>query len=255
LKSSTEGNATAMQNCGHKADFSTLFNNFELVSIVNLPDRVDRRRQMESQLYKLGVAPTAGHLEFFPAIRVATLDDWPSLGARGCFLSHYAILKRARDRHMRNILIMEDDCEFAPITRAFEHQIVTALGESPWDIVYLGHREQLGVFGPVSLVPWPQPVICAHLYAINGNILDRLVDFLEQVMRRPEGHPQGGPQHYDGALTMFRAQNKDVITLLAAPSIAGQRSSRSDVSIRWFDQVPGLRTAINGLRTIRHRVR
>lgn len=234
---------------------SIILSYFELVSIINLPDRADRRREIESQLNRLGSAANHGSIEFFPAIRVSATDDWPSRGARGCFLSHYTVLKQARERGLRNILVMEDDCEFKPVKAEFEHEIVRTLSESTWDIVYLGHREQSDVSGTPTLISTREPISCAHLYAVNGTLLDRLIRFLEQVMHRPEGHPEGGPQHYDGALTMFRAQNKDVVTLIAVPGLAGQRSSRSDIHGRWFDQVVGLKTLANGLRRTIRRVR
>lgn len=234
---------------------SSLLSYFEHISIINLPDRVDRRREMESQLIKLGSVPEAGRVEFFPAFRPTAKDDWPSLGARGCFLSHYKVLKQARERKLRNILVLEDDCEFKPALVEFQQDIVRILSETPWDIVYLGHAARPLASGTPTLTPWQGPLMLAHLYAVNHTILDRLIAFLEQVMQRPEGHPDGGPQHYDGALTMFRAQNKDVITLIAAPNLAGQRSSRSDIHGRWFDRVPVLRTAVNGLCQFTRRVR
>jgi len=205
---------------------------------------------MERELNKIGLPPKAGHVEFFPAVRATAVDDWPSLGARGCFLSHYAVLKQALKRGLHNILIMEDDCEFASTTEEFEPQMVRTLQASAWDIVHLGHCEKPEVSGPPTLIRWDRPTMGAHLYAVNLSALGRLINFLEQVMQRPDGHPEGGPQHYDGALTMFRAQNKDLVTLIAAPSIAGQRSSRSDIQGRWFDRVPGLRNAVNGVRRI-----
>lgn len=234
---------------------SIILSYFEFVSIINLPYRVDRRREIESELKRLGSAPNPGSVEFFPAIRVSARDDWPSLGARGCFLSHYTVLKQARDRGLRNILVMEDDCEFKPVIAEFEHEIVRTLSESPWDIVHLGYSEQPHVSGTPTLESTPRPITCTHLYAVNGTIFDRLIDFLEQVMQRPDGDPEGGPQHYDGALTMFRAQNKDVVTLIAKPSLAGQRSSRSDIHSRWFDQIAGLRTVANELRRTIRRAR
>ena len=56
-------------------------------------------------------------MEFFPAVRVTAVDDWPSLRARGCFLSHYAVFKRPLERRLQNILVMEDDYEFASTTK------------------------------------------------------------------------------------------------------------------------------------------
>ena len=146
---------------------------------------------------------------------------------------------------------MEDDCEFAPTTEAFELETVRTRRESLWDIVYLGHFEKPEVSCPPTLIRWHRPLMSSHLYAVNQSALGRLVNFLEQVIQRPEGHPEDGPQHYDGALTMFRAQNQDLVTLIAAASIARQRSSRSDVyDGRWFDRVPGLRAAAIRVRRI-----
>jgi hypothetical protein len=48
--------------------------------------------------------------------------------------------------------------------------------------------------------------------------------------------------HVDGAYSMFRARRPDVVTLVASPSLGGQRSSRSDITAnRWYDRQPGLR--------------
>lgn len=46
---------------------------------------------------------------------------------------------------------------------------------------------------------------------------------------------------WNSALNMFRMQNADVVTLLAAPSLAHQRSSRSDIFEHWYDRVFGLK--------------
>ncbi len=238
-----------------RSEASVLLSHFEHISIINLPDRADRRKEMESELRQLGSTPKAGLVEFFPALRATAKDDWPSFGARGCFLSHYTVLKQARERGLRNILVLEDDCEFAQLLVEIQRNIVKTLSETPWDFVHLGHSERPAATETPALVRWYGPVMCTHLYAVNHAVLDRLVTFLEQVMQRPEGHPEGGPQHYDGALAMFRAQNEDLVTLLAAPNLARQRSSRSDIHGRWFDQVPGLRAAVNGLRKVSRRVR
>ena len=48
----------------------------------------------------------------------------------------------------------------------------------------------------------------------------------------------------DGALTWFRRAHPEIRTLLVSPSVAGQRSSRSDLSPRPWDRVPGVRDAV-----------
>ena len=70
---------------------------------------------------------------------------------------------------------------------------------------------------------------------------------------RPAGSKLGGPMGMDGSLSWFRRENPDVITLMAAPPLASQRSTRSDLSPRWFDRVPMLRHAAERAREWRRR--
>jgi len=207
---------------------------FDRLSVINLVNRRDRRREVEAQLRRIGIDPTHERVEFFSAIRPSARENWPTIGARGNFLSQYTVLKRARDHKVRNILILEDDCDFKSTLLNFQKELIDALAALRWDLVHLGHMEQTEASQPPHLVPWQAGVYGAHLYALNHSILDRAVRYLELVAGRPADHPLGGPQYYDGALTMFRAQNPDVVTLIASPSLAIQRSSRSDVTPRWL---------------------
>ena len=74
--------------------------------VINLEDRTDRRAEMEQQLRRVG-----WQAAFVPAIRPADAADFPSVGARGCFLSHLATLNRPAGGH---VLLMEDDLDFVP---------------------------------------------------------------------------------------------------------------------------------------------
>jgi GR25 family glycosyltransferase involved in LPS biosynthesis len=243
------------------ASDSPLLRFFDRVSIVNLPQRRDRRREIEAQLRMIGIDPNHERVEFFPAIRPAAQEDWPTIGARGCFLTHHAILQKARDHRLQNILVLEDDCDFTPSLVTFQEELIGMLAAERWDVVYLGHL--LDSFHPDStqarhkprLIPWSASVPGSHCYALNSTMLDRAVTFFGLVAERPEGHPLGGPQHYDGALSMLRWQHQDAITLIASPALAVQRSSRSDVTGRWFDAVPGLRSAAGMSRRLRRRVK
>jgi glycosyl transferase family 25 len=229
---------------------------FARIEIINLPDRRDRRHEMLSQLKQIGLSPLPGRVEFFSARRPTTRGDWPSVGARGCFLSHYEILRRARDEGLRNILIFEDDCDFAPNFPNQQCRLTQTLSETTWDMLYLGHREHMDSNGAISLLAWSRPLMTAHAYAVNGVALHRLVRHLENVMHRPSGHPEGGRQHFDGALSTFRAQNGDIKTVIVGPSVCTQRSSRSDIyQNRWFDRAWGIRSMAGKLRSIRRTLR
>ena len=45
----------------------------------------------------------------------------------------------------------------------------------------------------VLLKPYTLGIQTTHFYGVNGQILDRLIAFLEQLQQRPNGHPDGGP--------------------------------------------------------------
>ena len=60
--------------------------------VINLPYRTDRRSEMQRELSRIG-----WNAQFFPAIRPASAGSFSSIGAHGCFLSHLAVLKAARN--------------------------------------------------------------------------------------------------------------------------------------------------------------
>ena len=224
---------------------------FSAVYIVNLPERSDRRSEMEAELKKVNLSYQEKKIVVFPAIKPADQGKFPGIGARGCFLSHLEILKKAREDQADSVLIMEDDLAISPKLQPFLPLIKDKLSQENWSLLYLGHVVPVESGNNLNLVNYNQPLLTTHFYAVNGKILDRLVDFLETVKERPAGHPLGGPMHYDGALNTFRQQNPDIITLLSVPNLGSQRSSRSDVaSARWFDKAPGISFIVAELRKI-----
>ena len=224
---------------------------FQRVYVVNLPERKDRRKLIVKELDEAGIPLTPHRVEIFPAIRPDEAGGFPSIGARGCFSSHVAILKQAKQQGLNNILIVEDDLEISAKFRTDQAVFIQQLCQQDWDFVYFGHVEEVGEKSPVALIPLPfsKGVMTTHFYAINGRVFDRLLRFLEELQQRPPGHPKGGPMHLDGAYSTFRSQNPDVVTLIATPNLGWQKSSRSDISPNWFDRVPGLRQLAGAART------
>jgi len=228
-----------------------LFDLFDCVMIMNLPNRSDRRKEIRRELVRVGWNPDDPRITWFPAVDPRTAGGYRNPGARGCFLSHIAVLNLARNAGCRRILVLEDDCDFAPDFVERQGQFADWLTSSPWGIAYLGHVEPLS--GQPRLVPWPAEtrVAMTHCYAAAGDVLLRLPRYLEAITLRPPGSPDGGPMSIDAGFSWFRRQNPDVVTVLAVPSLAQQRSSRSDLSPRWFDRVPGLSVAAQTARGIR----
>jgi glycosyl transferase, family 25 len=234
-----------------KVEHPTILDYFDAVRVINLISRPDRRRAIARELTQHGMPWQSGKVEVFDAVRPDEAAGFASPGTHGCFLSHLGLLKRARhDGHSR-VLVMEDDLQLSKRFGALEEPIVDALSAADraggWDIVYLGHlidpplpRAEL----PMLVRYHAEPILQAHLVGFNESILDRLITFLEGLLQRPPGHPDGGPMHYDGALNFFRARNADVRTLVANPVLGWQRSSRSDISPKWFDRGPVLGGAV-----------
>ena len=238
---------------------------FERVFILNLPDRSDRRREMTAELYAVNFpAPSplgqpGSHVSFFPGSRVTELANFPSLGARGCFLSHLAILKHAHREKLSSVLILEDDMTFSPLVPRFDHRLAHMATGKNWDFAYFGHvlpqTPADRAEGPITFEPSRVHVVCAHFYAVRSTILPQLIDWLEIIQTRTPGHPDGGPMHVDGAYNEFRERNPHVTTLIAHPSLGRQRSSRSDIaSLKWFDRTPVLKQGVSLLRSMKNRL-
>ena len=229
-----------------------LFRSFDRAFLINLPERTDRLRDMQAQLRRIGVS-TADGVEYFKGIVPVRQDNWPSIGARGNFLSHYNVLRQARDRGLQSVAVLEDDCDFPPYFATVQERFAEQLATVDWGIVFFGHVEHIPVRAGPYLWPMDDRSITQHFYAVHSRVLGRMVAYLEEVIARPSGHPLGGPQYIDGAFSMFREQNPDVVTLLAIPSLGWQRSSRSDLHPRWFDRPRSPRGLVNWLRGYRRR--
>jgi hypothetical protein len=228
---------------------------FACTYIINLPERKDRRKAILGELQQVGMPLAPGKVELFPAVKPKDKLGFPSIGALGCFLSHYRILSEAQRRGLANVLIVEDDLMILPELQSYWETFHANLKSTNWGIVYLGHIEDVPESSPPQLAPFNQPVITSHFYAVNGPVIPRLVEYLAQVQTREEGDPLGGPMHLDGALTMFRQANPDVLTLIAYPNLGKQRPSRSNVNCRWYERLPVVQQAADLGRLMRDRLR
>ncbi len=210
---------------------------------INLKSRTDRRREMDRMLKRAGLADPPGWVEYFPGVKVDSAEGFPNAGARGCFLGHLGVFKKALDEGLPNVLVMEDDLEITPEFLDRADAIVDELRRREnWGFAYFGHilndEPHHDPVVPLRLVTGP--VSMGHFYALNGPVIPRLIEYFEAVLTRPPGHPDGGPMFNDGACSMFRERNPDVLTLVAQPNMGRQRSSRSDISAQWFDKLPGV---------------
>ncbi len=234
----------------------TLFDAFERIVVINLPHRRDRRREILAELGSAGVAADDPRLQFFTAIRPMDAGSFPSIGARGCFMSHLGVIEAALRDGVTRLLILEDDLQFKPVVCHVQPTLEARLLQDDWDFAYFGHVELLG--GDPLAPQWlsiETPLVCAHFYGLSGRVLPGLRDYLKSCLLRPAGHPDGGAMHVDGALSMFRARQQ-AVTLIVAPSLGRQRSSCSDIyPYRWYDRWPLAKTMVAIARRLKNRTR
>lgn len=227
---------------------------YDRTYVINLEDRIDRRRQVSAEVRRVGFAED--RVEIFSARRPDGPGPFPSTGARGCFESHLAVLRQARDRGLANVLVLEDDVVFSPELPAAEEELLAPLSGMSWDLVHFAYGPEQATdeaagarFG---LYPFFRDIIWTTCYGVNGRALGLLIPFLETLVRRRPGHYLGGPMPIDGAYNVFRWQYPQIVRLIAIPPIAHQRASRSDVfpDLGWYDRLPVARSLAGAARDL-----
>ncbi len=200
---------------------------FGPIRVINLADRKDRRDEMTGELARIGLS--AGDYQFHIAHRPADRGEFPTVGVRGCFESHLAVIRQIAEGPDDMGLLLEDDCDFTPHLA----QGIAAAEAEDWDIFYGFYPGQDARSVPVGngLIRLfaEEQIICAHFMAIRRNTARAMVPYLEGILSRPEGHPEGGAMHVDGAYNWFRRLNPDVRVLATKPAIAVQRPSQSNI--------------------------
>jgi glycosyl transferase, family 25 len=214
--------------------------------VINLEHRADRRIAMEKQLSRI-----SWNAEFFLAIKPQSAGDFPSIGARGCFLSHLSVLKKSLNTGVQLLVILEDDVNFSSDFIERWKQSISILGALEWSIFYPGHVLD-GLPPGLSRISPDTGVRCSHFMVINGRAISTLITGLEKVLSRPAGHPLGGPMHVDGAYSTIRMHDHSLITYAHFPALGYQRPSRTDIGeLKWFDSVPTLRPIVEFARKLK----
>jgi hypothetical protein len=234
---------------------SDLLDVYERIYVINLPSRSDRRVEMAEQLQRIGLRLGSPRVRLFAAIRPADAGAFPSRGARGCFMSHLGVLREAAADRLARVLILEDDCNFSD---DFSQQAPAALARaaSAECAIFYGGG-QLGPLPPSTEaaveIPPNEAVGTTHFVGFDAAAARMAVPYLEAMLGRPAGDPQGGPMHVDGAYSWLRRAHPSLRTWAARPPLGHQRASRTDIhALRWFDRTPLVRDAVAMLRRARN---
>jgi len=233
-----------------------LLDEFDRVFIINLASRQDRRQEMTEQLARIGRYLQPGKIELFEACRPESTGGFPTIGARGCFESHLRVLSQAKRLGLNSVLILEDDLNFSADYLQLQAAVVDALRSQDWSIFYGGYRVDRPLPKEGTLATWPPGslITCAHFIGLKGAAIALAADYLERMLQRQPGDPEGGPMHVDGAYCWLRRTYPQLVTVMAVEQLGYQRASRTDIhQLAWFDRLVGVRELVAAARAFRNR--
>ena len=229
---------------------------FDRSYIINLSDREDRRREVVQEFMHVGLNIPNEKIHFYTAVRPTDKAGFIDAGTRGNFTSHRNVLALANQDRLGNVLIFEDDVSFRNVGASFQEEIIKRLRQQDWDVVlfaYLVPADE-SLAGP--FLEWTKDIVGAHFYAVNGKFIPKMLQYMNQCELRPRGHREGGPMTADAAYNHVRYITPNIKMFLSVPSLAHQRSSRTDVaSTRIFDKIVWLRPILRWARAIKHKWR
>lgn len=247
--------ARAARNAGQAPKGERLVAVFRHLHVINLPHRTDRRRDMERELGRIGLEPGTPDVTWFPAVRPPDRGGFETIGARGCFESHLAVLRLIGEGPHEAGLILEDDADLCAGLGDGLHR----LEAEDWDLFfgqYTGEDPAPPRTGSGLIRCRPEDGLgMTHFVGVTRGTAQALVPYLEAMRRRPGGDPRGGPMHVDGAYSWFRREHPSVRTLCPEEPMARQRPSRTDIhQLGLRDRMPLLRTVMPVLRSLKRRL-
>lgn len=232
---------------------------FDHVYVVNLPERTDRLADSERSFRRIGLSHDHPRVTVYPAHKPSERGEFPTIGTRGCFLSHMGVLERALSEGHAHFLLMEDDADFAAGFGMLMPQLARALGGRDLGMLYGWNPARYGLPPDGSAPHWVElsperEVSMTHFVGFSRAAAERALPYLRGIYERSHGDPRGGAMHVDGAYAWFRRAHPEILTLAASEPLALQRPSRTDIhDLRWWDRTPLLRPLAGALRRFKSR--
>ena len=138
------------------------------VFYINLDHRKDRRNQIESELNKMNLKYNR-----FNAIK-------HKIGIIGCGLSHLNLLKEAKKRNLKNILIFEDDFQFIVDKKTFWEKMNNFFNKNiDYDVLLIGYNMK-------NSEPYDDELLkvlnsqTTSAYLVNNKFYDTLIENWEE---------------------------------------------------------------------------
>ena len=145
--------------------------NIDKIIYINLKKREDKKTYIENQLNKFEL-----EYERFDAI------EYPTQGNVGCSLSHLAVLKLAKERGYKNILILEDDFTFNVSKNEFENNLKQFFDLELHYNVCMFYYDQAAELHHTEF-PFINRIKQSNYtvgYLVNNNYYDHLIQIIEE---------------------------------------------------------------------------
>ena len=194
----------------------------DAIYYINLDKRTDRLAEICSELDKMDLS---GGIRF-PAIP-------HSNGIVGCGYSHLEVLRIARKRKLRNVLIFEDDFEFLISKEEFQAFLRDFFTSGqPFDVLMLSYSLH-------NAKPWNSLVQRVYFaqtasgYLVNETMFDRLIELYETNI--PILEQTGKHWIYANDIIWKSLQGDNSLWFATNTRIGRQRASFSDNSQQFCD--------------------
>jgi len=195
------------------------FDYFDDIYVINLDERNDRLEHAMNEFSKAGISD---RVKRFSAIR--DID-----GRVGIIKSNLAIIKIAKERKLKNVLVFEDDVEFiVDDPQDVLQKSIDQVGNNKWHLFYLGantHQKLIRVKPNLILL---KNAFAVHSMAYSNLMYDNFIlkyDKLQKISK------------FDDILDVYLAQQiqEKYICLMVNPMMTTQMNSYSDIEKRVVD--------------------
>ncbi|EGT0641672.1 glycosyltransferase [Citrobacter werkmanii] len=196
------------------------------VVYINLKRRSDRNYRIKKQLEYIGI-------EKGKIIRFDAVETNP--GFIGCTQSHIAVIEMAISEKWSNVLILEDDFEFAQELSVIyrTNKYLGALRHVPWSVAFFSaNYSKVTPFKNINYIVKVDKSWCACAYAVNSDYYEILLDNFKQGLE----HLQRTRQQHRYALDVYWQILMDKHCWLGVyPSIGHQTPDKSDIENKFVD--------------------
>jgi len=189
------------------------FDYFDEIYCINLDERTDRWQHAQSEFAKAGILDRV--------IRFSAIRDID--GRVGVIKSNVAIVKIAKQKKLKNVLVFEDDFEFiVEDPQQVLQQSLSQVGDIKWHLFYLGANthEKLIKFKPNLILL--KNAFAVHSMAYSNLVYDEFIMKFENIKTI---------RTFDDILDVYLAKKiqEKYVCLLVNPMMTTQMNSYSDI--------------------------